>query len=233
MKVEEVFKKAKNKKMELMIKSVYRFNTGLDLNKKEENLLIETLDAMTKIDRKYFCDNKQYADTALPIGEGQTISQPSTVARMIVLAGVGEGEELLEVGTGSGWNAAILSYLVGEKGKVESIERISILTEKARANINMCRKDLGDEDCLRNINLLSGNIFYREDKKEYDRIIFTAGIEEGGESKVENIADKFLKEDGRLVCPYKSGPILIYDNKDGELTKKMTDEKYSFVSLIE
>lgn len=70
-------------------------------------------------------------DAALPIGERQTISQPTTVAIMLELVHPKPGDRALDIGTGSGWQAALLSKLVGLNGHVYTIERVPALAEKA------------------------------------------------------------------------------------------------------
>ncbi|MFN0163123.1 MAG: protein-L-isoaspartate(D-aspartate) O-methyltransferase [Burkholderiales bacterium] len=100
------------------------------------------LTALTRIPRERFVDealwSRAYEDTALPIGHGQTISQPFIVARMIesVLPRKGRFKRVLEVGTGCGYQAAVLSQLADE---VYSIERIKPLYERARANLRPLR----------------------------------------------------------------------------------------------
>jgi protein-L-isoaspartate(D-aspartate) O-methyltransferase len=94
------------------------------------------LDAMERVPRELFVPPelraRAYDDAALPIGEGQTISQPYMVARICeALALVGD-ERVLDVGTGSGYQAAVLAELAAE---VDTIERIRELAEQARANL--------------------------------------------------------------------------------------------------
>ncbi|MGB9681196.1 MAG: protein-L-isoaspartate O-methyltransferase family protein, partial [Minisyncoccia bacterium] len=97
------------------------------------------IEAFLKIDRKDFVleDLKEYAylNQPLSIGFGQTISQPLVVAFMLELLEVQEGEKILDIGSGSGWTTALLSYLTGEKGKVFAIERIPELKEFGEENV--------------------------------------------------------------------------------------------------
>ena len=97
------------------------------------------IDAFNKIDRADFVPENlrevAYANQALPIGEGQTISQPLTVAFMLELLQPKKGDKILDVGSGSGWQAALLSEIVGDEGKIISIERISNLKLMAESNI--------------------------------------------------------------------------------------------------
>lgn len=99
----------------------------------------ELIRAFEKIDRADFVDTdykvEAYEDYALPIGEGQTISQPTTIAFMLELLGAQEGDTVLDIGVGSGWATALLGEVVGETGRVYGIERESILVQKSKANL--------------------------------------------------------------------------------------------------
>ncbi len=92
------------------------------------------LAAMERVPRELFVPpdlrDRAYDDAALPIGEGQTISQPYMVARICEELALGGGERVLDVGTGSGYQAAVMAELAGE---VHSVERIPALAERARA----------------------------------------------------------------------------------------------------
>src|SRR4029450_7899824 len=93
------------------------------------------LDTMERVPRELFVpegeQHRAYADAALPIGYGQTISQPYMVARIAEALGLSGAEKVLDVGTGSGYQAAVLAELAGE---VHTIERIPELAEQARTN---------------------------------------------------------------------------------------------------
>src|SRR5215207_1535725 len=94
------------------------------------------LAAMTAVPRELFVPGelreRAFDDVALPIGHGQTISQPYMVARICEVLGLRGDERVLDVGTGSGYQAAVLAELAGE---VHTIERIPELAEQARANL--------------------------------------------------------------------------------------------------
>ena len=127
------------------------------------------LEAMRKIPRHIFMDealaSRAYEDTALPIGSNQTISQPYIVARMTeLLLGTGPLAKVLEIGTGCGYQTAILAQVVGH---VYSVERILRLQKKAQA-------DLWDLK-LKNISLMYGDgILGWPDYAPFDGIIVTA-----------------------------------------------------------
>ena len=100
---------------------------------------IDIEDALLSIDRAFFVREEDkryaYADLALPIGFGQTISAPAVVALMLEKLDIRKGMKVLEVGTGSGYNCALLSKLVGEQGRVISIDIVPGLLEQAKENI--------------------------------------------------------------------------------------------------
>jgi len=149
--------------------------------------------ALKKIDRKYFVPDKYkgsaYADYPLPIGHEQTISQPSTVALMTEALNVKRGQKILEIGAGSGWQAALLGYLVGSKGKVFTVEINKWLAEFARRNIRKTK--------LKNIEIIygDGSLGY-EKEMPYDRIMVTAAA-----PKVPESLKRQLKDGGRMVIP--------------------------------
>ncbi|RJQ29673.1 protein-L-isoaspartate O-methyltransferase [Candidatus Parcubacteria bacterium] len=100
------------------------------------------IEAFEKIDRADFVlseyHKERYGDYPLPIGHDQTISQPYTVAFMLELLGPQPGEKILDIGAGSGWQAALLAYITskdGARGRVVSIERVPELKEMAEQNI--------------------------------------------------------------------------------------------------
>ena len=95
--------------------------------------------AFLAIDRARFVSDElkaeAYIDEALPIGEGQTTSQPYTVAFMLELLEPQAGEVILDIGSGSGWQTAILAKIAGKTGKVHAVEIIPELCELGRRNV--------------------------------------------------------------------------------------------------
>lgn len=154
------------------------------------------LAAMNAVERHRFVDtalaNQAYEDTSLPIGQGQTISKPSVVARMIELLCEGRTDKLgrvLEIGTGCGYQAAVLSQVSRE---VYSIERLKGLHEKARANLRAFR--------LSNLHLLFGDGMQGyAPGAPYAAIIAAAGGEAIPGAWVDQLA-----VGGRLVAPAQS-----------------------------
>ena len=151
------------------------------------------LNAMRKIPREKFVEEKfwssAYADHPLPIGEGQTISQPYIVALMTQCLNLKGGEKVLEVGTGCGYQAAILAELAKE---VYGVERFVTLVERAKKTI----EELG----YKNVCIFVGDgTVGLKDFSPYDRIIVTAAAPDVPSPLVEQ-----LQENGILVVPVGS-----------------------------
>ena len=151
---------------------------------------LSVLDAIANVPRHLFMDSgfidHAYQDKAFPIGSGQTISQPFTVAFQTELLNVKKGDKILEIGTGSGYQAAVLCEI---GAKVFTIERIKELYRKTSVflpSINYRPKKMIYGD---------GNIGY-VDESPYDGIIVTAGASEIPEKLFTQ-----LKIGGRLVVP--------------------------------
>jgi protein-L-isoaspartate(D-aspartate) O-methyltransferase len=148
------------------------------------------LRAMDEVPREHFVTSEfadsAYADHALPIACGQTISQPYIVAYMTEQLEVEPQHRVLEVGTGSGYQAAILSRLARE---VVSVERYRTLADTARDRL----KTLG----YANVTVLAGDGFAgAPDKAPFDRIIVTAAAEQIPDALVDQ-----LSEHGKMVLP--------------------------------
>jgi protein-L-isoaspartate(D-aspartate) O-methyltransferase len=153
----------------------------------------DVLRAMDAVPREYFvttefADNA-YADQALPIACGQTISQPYVVAYMTEQLDVARDMRVLEVGTGSGYQAAILSRLARE---VVSIERYRTLADTARERL----KTLG----YKNVTILHGDGFAgAPERAPFDRILVTAAAEEVPQALVDQLAPN-----GKMLLPLGS-----------------------------
>jgi protein-L-isoaspartate(D-aspartate) O-methyltransferase len=151
------------------------------------------LRAMDEVPRDRFVETgfagSAYADQALPIACGQTISQPYVVAYMTEQLAVRPHHRVLEVGTGSGYQAAVLSRLAGE---VISIERYRTLADAARVRL----KALG----YHNVEIVVGDGFAGvPGRAPYDRIIVTAAAETLPQTLLDQLAD-----DGTMVLPLGS-----------------------------
>jgi len=148
------------------------------------------LRAMDEVPREYFVEGQfldaAYADRALPIACGQTISQPYVVAYMTEQLGVLPDHRVLEIGTGSGYQAAVLSRLACE---VVSIERYRTLADTARARL----ETLG----YKNVEVRLGDgLAGAPDRAPFDRIIVTAATETVPQALIEQLAP-----DGVMVLP--------------------------------
>lgn len=148
------------------------------------------LAAMNKVPRHEFLPDAirgmAYADNALPIGEGQTISQPYMVALMTELLGLTGTERVLEIGTGTGYQAAVLAELCG---KVYTVERIKSIAERARTTLDR----LGYQNVA--IKVYDGTYGWKE-MAPFDAIMVTAGSPDIPAPLVEQ-----LKEGGSMVIP--------------------------------
>jgi len=175
------------------------------------------LEAMEKVKRHAFVDDylrtRAYEDQPLPIAEGQTISQPYIVALMTELLALSGGEKILEIGTGSGYQTAVLSELAKE---IYTVEFFQSLTEKAKTV-------LAAEGY--------SNILYRigdgaagwPERAPYDAIIVTCAAASVPKALFEQLADK-----GRLVAPIGSEGsqrLMLY-------TKNGTEIKETFITEV-
>ncbi len=153
-------------------------------------------DAFLRFDRKDFVREEDqrwaYEDTPLQIGNDSTISQPSTVAMMLELLHLEEGDNVLEIGTGSGWEACIISYCIG-KGKLTTIEIDPDIMEFGKANI----KKYG----IKNIKSIlgDGSKGYAQNGP-YNKIIFSVAA-----PTIRKDVLAQLKNGGRLIAPIGTG----------------------------
>jgi protein-L-isoaspartate(D-aspartate) O-methyltransferase len=163
-----------------------------------------------------------YVDAPLPIGFNQTISQPSTVIAMTEALNVKSGMKILEIGSGSGWQASILSHLVGDRGFVYSIEVIKELSEFAKSNM----RKLG----INNVEVIlrDGSLGLYEESP-FDRIIVTAASPNIPQPLIEQ-----LKIDGLIVIPtgnmYLQEMIVAKKTKNG--LQKKSIGNFAFVPLV-
>lgn len=182
-----------------------------------------TLKAMLEVPRHVFVDDamraRAYGDYPLPIAAGQTISQPYIVALMTQLLGLTGKEKVLEIGTGSGYQAAVLSRM---SEKVYTVERINQLLAAARKVF----------DSLRYYNIVAklddGTLGWPENGP-YDAIIITAG----GPEIPQPLVDQ-LSENGRLVIPVGGQDVQelqLLRKVEGKISINRLD-KVRFVDLI-
>ncbi|MBI5148808.1 hypothetical protein HZA33_03955 [Candidatus Pacearchaeota archaeon] len=233
----DIIKSAK-KEMRSMLASVFQYNYGKCKDRKEKDHLKNILEAMSVIDRQYFIPPKMkifsYDDNALEVGYGQTISQPCTVARMLLLSELEKGLIILEVGAGSGWNSALIAY-IAKPGKVITTDRIKGLAEQTKKNVNALERAIHEK--FLNLSIVAEDAVNEKSsiwQQKYDRIIITAGIKTmNTEKKIEKMAESLLRNKGILLCPYDYGPMLIFKKEQGEIKKSQTKENYVFVPILE
>lgn len=184
------------------------------------------IEAFKNIDRKDFVpierQNEAYGNYPLPIGFNQTISQPLTVAFMLELLEVRPGEKILEIGSGSGWQTALLGFLVGSGGKVTALEIITEL--KAMADANVSKYGFIEKGTVK-IFLADGSKGYPSEAP-YDRIIAAAAGNE-----IQLAWKDQLKVNGRIVAPVKES-IVVLDKISSNEFKQKEYFGFSFVPLI-
>jgi len=184
------------------------------------------ISAFKKIKRVDFLpeDSKNLAELngALPIGYGQTISQPLVVAFMLEQLQPEQGHKVLDVGSGSGWTTALLSEIVGEKGKVIAIELISELKEFGEENTakyNFVKKGIAKFICA------DGSKGY-EKEVPFDRILASASAQ-----KIPLAWKKQLKIGGRIVTPIKTS-IWVFVKEAEDSFEEIEHPGFAFVPLI-
>jgi len=161
---------------------------------KEEGFSKDILNAFSRVKRESFIsDNMKhlaYENNALPIGEGQAISQPYTIATMLALLSLKKSQKVLEIGSGCGYVLALISDIVGSKGKVYGIEIIKSLADKSRINLS----EYGNVE-----------VYHRNggeglaEKTPFDKIIISAALEEIPKNLIQQLKDK-----GLIVAPIGS-----------------------------
>ncbi len=165
--------------------------------------------------------DRAYYNEPLPIMKDQTISQPGVVSRMTEWLDVKDGQKILEIGTGSAWQTAILSYLVGT-GTIYSIERHSELANFATKNL--------EKHGIDNVHVIlgDGTLGY-PDASPYDRIIITAACTEIPLPLLEQ-----LGENGLILAPVgDSSQSLVLLKKTSEGIVEIKNEpNYVFVPLL-
>ena len=185
------------------------------------------INAFKKIKREDFLpeDMKNLAELneALPIGFGQTISQPLVVAFMLEQLNPQPGNKILDVGSCSGWTSALLSEIVGPKGKVMAIEIIPELKEfgeKNTAKYGFIKKGIARFICA------DGSKGYPELKQGFDGILASASARD-----LPLAWKKQLKVKGKIVTPIKSS-IWVFVKKSEDEFEELEYPGFAFVPLI-
>jgi protein-L-isoaspartate(D-aspartate) O-methyltransferase len=157
-------------------------------------------------------------DGPLPIGEGQTNSQPRTVMDMLRLLAVRPAQKVLDVGSGSGWTTALLAHLVGSEGEVIGVELEPTLVSFGATNLAATNQPWA------RIERATPGALGLPDRAPYDRILVSAEPTSLPQELVDQLGDG-----GRLVIPVRGTMLLVL--RDGESTTITHHGAYRFVPL--
>ncbi|MDQ5882761.1 MAG: protein-L-isoaspartate(D-aspartate) O-methyltransferase [Patescibacteria group bacterium] len=175
----------------------------------------QIIEAFSQIKREDFVlaedKDQAYLNDVLPLGFGQTISQPLVVAFMLELLQPSPGEKILDVGSGSGWTTALFSYLVKPKGKVIALEIIKELKDFGEKNVkkyNFVKKGIAQ------FILGDGKLGYAKEAP-YDKILVSASSPEVPPELFQQ-----LKIEGKMVLPLQENISLIQKTSQTDYLKK-------------
>lgn len=178
--------------------------------------------AFSAIDRGDFVPKElmdyAYEDRPLAIGENQTISQPSTVSVMLELLEANKGDEVLDVGAGSGYSSALLFSIIGAEGRVDALERIPTLVEIGNRNLLRAGiKDVVIKQASESLGIKG---------REFDRILVSAAATE-----IPHMLKEQLKVGGKMVIPVENSiHSIVRIDKNRYLEDKL--EGFVFVPLV-
>lgn len=178
---------------------------------------------------------------ALSIGFGQTISQPLVVAFMIEKLEPKPGDKILDIGSGSGWTTALLSEIVGDKGRVIAIELVPELTEFGKQNTakyNFVEKGIAQFICGDGSKGYPNIASCPELAEGFDKILCSAAIHpvrnnisNGVQDKIPKAWKKQLKTEGRIVTPIGSSIWLLVKKSEAEF-EEIEFPGFAFVPLV-
>lgn len=178
-------------------------------------------DAFRKVDRADFVAGdyipEAYEDYPLPIAENATISQPTTVAFMLELLDIQEGERVLDVGSGSGWTTALIARLVGGEGSVLGIEIQPELIEFGRRNLNKYRYASATIEDARDVQL---------HEESFNKILVSAELSDVPEEFIRALSDE-----GKLLAPI-NGSLVLFRKQGDELIEEKRVEGFVFVPYV-
>ena len=188
--------------------------------------------AFDAVDRRGFLPEARRGDAAydvpLPIGHGQTNSQPTTVSNMLVLLDVPSGATVLDVGAGSGWTTALLAHLAGPEGRVLGLEVVPELREAGAANLALATAATprADRFAPAEIRLAGRDRLGAPDEGPFDRILVSAEPDELPPSLVAQLAPG-----GVMVIPV-AGVMLRVHREDAGTVRTTRHGYYRFVPLV-
>jgi protein-L-isoaspartate(D-aspartate) O-methyltransferase len=181
-------------------------------------------DAFRDVPRSNFLPSDQVGGTGLdmplPIGFGQTNSQPSTVYQMLEWLDVVKGQTVLDVGSGSGWTTALLADLVGPKGRVVAVEKIPELVRFGRQNVER----LGFANAA--FHIAKHGLVGWAANAPYDRILVSASADALPAELVEQ-----LRPGGRMVIPVQN-TIFVIDKDESGAIDSLEYPGFVFVPLV-
>lgn len=201
-----------------------RTRQGLVRLLRRERIDERVIAAFELVDRSNFVPSDRtgdaYGDRPVALPHGQTTSQPSLIARMVEAANPGAGDRVLEVGTGYGFQTALLAHLAQ---RVVSIERFDALADAARKNLERAGID--------NVRVIVGDGWQGvSEEAPFDGIVVSAAATEVPSALVEQ-----LEDGGRLVIPLKAAAndeVLLFEKVAGELKKVALLTPARFVPLV-
>jgi len=179
-----------------------------------------------------YLKNLSELDQALPIGFEQTISQPLVVAFMLEKLEPKEGDKILDIGSGSGWTCALLSEIVGKKGRVIAIELVPELMEFGKKNVekyNFVNKGIASFVCADGSKGYPKMSSSPELVEGFDKILCSASVK----GKIPYAWEEQLKAGGRIVTLKGSSIWLLIKNQpDIDKFEEIEFPGFSFVPLI-
>lgn len=180
--------------------------------------------AFLKVDRALFVPegikHQAHWNVPLSIGYGQTISQPLTVAFMLEKLQPTSGDKVLDLGSGSGWQTALLAEIVGKKGRIFAVEIVPELKKFGQANV----QNLGYKNVR--FHLAKPDVLGWPQKAPFDKIIVAAAAQALAQALIDQ-----LKSGGRMVLPLRNS-IWQIDKTKSDAIKKQEFPGFAFVPLV-